>query len=215
MVGYFLLSHKLGPLVQYHSCLLENSKSFCFHPVFGVTWAATCCPCWFNYIFICNFFQLLFILLVLYGFAIFCFDNILICFKLPFILIFFPKHVDLWLFLLFLLCFKWSICFIAFICIALTFHDLFVSAAAAASGLLVFFSYLSTRKPNPSEDQYSNTKSFLIGIYFSIPQSPKWVVNSQNVESKLASFLKKRSVIWELCVFLSKDHIWATFLGLI
>lgn len=130
----------------------------------------------------------------------FCFHDILICFKLPFILIFFPKHVDLWLFLLFLLCFKWSVCFISFICIALTFHDLFVSAAAAVSGLLVFFSYLSTRKPNPSEDQYSNTKSFLIGTYFIIPQSPKWVVNSQSVESKMVSFLKKKHNIGTLYV---------------
>lgn len=129
------MASQARPTVQHHSNLLEKSKSFCFHSVFGVTW--TCCFCWFNFIFICNFFQLLFILLVLYSFAIFCFDDILICFKLPFILIFFPKHVDLWLFLLFLLCFKWSVCFISFICIALTFHDLFVSAAAAASGLLV------------------------------------------------------------------------------
>lgn len=64
----------------------------------------------------------------------------------------------------------------------------------------MFFSYLSTRKPNPSEDQYSNTKSFLIGTYFIIPQSPKWVVNSQSVESKMVSFLKKKHNIETLYV---------------
>lgn len=64
-----------------------------------------------------------------------CFDDTLICFEMPLMFIFFPKHAHLSSFLLPLLCFKCSAC----ICIALTFHNLFVVVSATVSGLLVGF----------------------------------------------------------------------------
>lgn len=135
--------------------------------------SSTCCSCQVHFVFICSFSQLMLILSVLYGFALFFFsyfDDILICFKLPFIFIFFPSMLIYGRFFYFFY----------------ALNDLFVLFPLFAQHLL-FMTFLllqllllldcwcflllckwETRresKPNPYEGKHPKTKSFLIFIY--------------------------------------------------
>lgn len=154
VVPFLLQLHQVRPVVQQSSHLWGKRESFCFHLLFCAKLNKS------NASFKANkkgFFHLLLLLgpfcfylqflpinahfissLWFCSFFFFLFWWHFDLFQTALYFHFLSKHVDLRSFLLFLLCFKWSVCFIAFICIALTFHDLFVAAAAAASGLLVF-----------------------------------------------------------------------------